>query len=147
MSIEGKIDSDLKDALRNREKVRLSTLRMLKSHLKNAKIEKKNELTEEEEIKIINSYLKKLKDSVEIYKKAGKKDMVMQLEQEIKVVETYLPPSLSLDELRKIIEDIVRSFGKDKKKMGQIMKEVMKKVGSRADGRKVREIVEELLNS
>ncbi len=147
MSIEGKIDSDLKIALRNREKVRLSTLRMLKSHLKNAKIEKKDELTEEEEIKVINSYLKKLKDSMEMYKKAGKEDVVTQLEEEIKVVETYLPPSLSLNELRKIIEDIIAIVGKDKKKMGQIMKETMKKVGTRADGRKVREIVEELLDS
>ena len=145
MSIEGKIDNDLKKALKKREKVRLSTLRMLKSQLKNEAIEKRDKLTEEEEFKVIGSYLKKLKDSLETYEKSGRKDLVKQLEEEISIVEAYLPPSLTSQELRAIIEEIVAEVGKDKKNMGKIMKEVMSKVGSRADGRKVKEIVDEIL--
>ncbi len=147
MSIEGKIDIDMKEALKKREKIRLSTLRMLKSYLKNEKIEKKRDLTEDEEIKVINSYLKKLKDSLETYRKSNREDIVSEIEEEIKVVEAYLPPPLTSEELRKIINDVISEIGKDKKNMGRIMKEVMGKVATRADGKVVRSIVEELLNS
>ncbi len=147
MSIEGKIDIDMKEALKKREKIRLSTLRMLKSYLKNEKIEKKRDLTEDEEIKVINSYLKKLKDSLETYRKSNREDIVSEIEEEIKVVEAYLPPPLTSEELRKIINDVISEIGKDKKNMGRIMKEVMGKVATRADGKVVRSIVEELLNA
>lgn len=147
MSIEGKIDNDIKEALKKREKVKLSTLRMLKSNLKNEKIAKKRELTEDEEIKVLNSYLKKLKDSLDLYKKSNRGDLVSQLEDEIKVVEAYLPPRLTSEEIKKIVLDVVDKIGKERKNMGLIMKEVMSKVSSRADGKVVKEIAEEILDS
>ncbi len=147
MSIEGRIDNDMKDALKKREKVRLSTLRMLKSQLKNEKIEKKRDLIEEEEIKVINSYLKKLKDSLITYQKSSREDIVTQIKEEIKVVEAYLPPPLTSEEIEKIVRDVVSNIGKDKKNMGRIMKETMSIVGPRADGKVVRKVVEEILSS
>lgn len=147
MSIEGKIDNDIKEALKKREKVKLSTLRMLKSNLKNEKIAKKRELTEDEEVKVLNSYLKKLKDSLDLYKKSNRGDLVSQLEDEIKVVEAYLPPRLTSEEIKKIVLDVVDKIGKERKNMGLIMKEVMSKVSSRADGKVVKEIAEEILDS
>ena len=147
MSIEGKIDNDIKEALKKREKVKLSTLRMLKSNLKNEKIAKKRELTEDEEIKVLNSYLKKLKDSLDLYKKSNRGDLVSQLEDEIKVVEAYLPPRLTSEEIKKIVLDVVDKIGKERKNMRLIMKEVMSKVSSRADGKIVKEIAEEILDS
>ncbi len=147
MSIEGKIDNDMKDALRKREKVRLSTLRMLKSQLKNEKIERKRDLTEEEEIKVISSYFKKLKDSLMTYQKSGREDIVSQIKEEIEVVEAYLPPPLTSKEIEKIVRDVVSDIGKDKKNMGRVMKEVIAKVGPRADGKIIKKVVEEILSS
>ena len=145
MSIEGKITNDMKDALKKREKVRLSTLRMLKSILKNKKKKKMAELTEDEEIKVINSYSKKLKDSLESYEKIKREDIVKGIKEEIKIVETYLPSPLSSEEITKIVSETIEEVGKDKKNMGQIMKKIMSKVNGRANGKEIKNLVQKSL--
>ena len=93
----------------------------------------------------INSYSKKLKDSLESYEKIKREDIVKGIKEEIKIVETYLPSPLSSEEITKIVSETIEEVGKDKKNMGQIMKKIMSKVNGRANGKEIKNLVQKSL--
>jgi len=165
MNLKEEIKTDLDKALKEREKLILSTLRLLYSVIGNKEIEKrtkivkrkkdltekelikKSQLQDEEIIQVTLSEIKKRKEAILLYKKGKREDLAQKEEKEIEILEKYLPEQISDEELQKLaketIEKVVASSLKD---MGKVMKELMIKVKGRAEGSKVSQIIKELLS-
>ena len=142
MSLFDKISQDLIQAQKKRDTIRLSTLRMLKSDLKYKQIEKNSPLTEEEELVVLSSAVKKHKDSIEQFKQAQRNDLVAQEEAELKIILEYLPKQLSEEELTDLIEQAIQESGAvSKADLGKVMKILMPKVRGRSDGKLVSSLV------
>jgi len=142
MSLFDKISQDLIQAQKNRDSIRLSTLRMLKSDLKYKQIEKNSPLSEEEELMVLSSAVKKHKDSIEQFKQAQRNDLVAQEEAELNIILEYLPKQLSEEELTDLITQAIQESGAvSKADLGKVMKIVMPKVRGRSDGKLVSSLV------
>lgn len=139
------ITEDMKTAMRERNNLALNTIRMLKSSIKNAAIEKGGaaaELDEGEIVAVIRKEVKKRQDSWEQYGKAGRMDLAEKEKAEIVVLEKYLPQPLGAAELEKLVEEAIAEAGAtSKKEMGQVMKALQEKVAGRADGRTLSQAV------
>jgi uncharacterized protein YqeY len=149
MSLKEKLTEDMKQAMKAREagKLRLSVIRMVRASIKNAEINNKKELSENEVVEVVAKELKMRRDSLEEFKKANRPDLVATLEQEIDILTQYLPEQLSEAELRKLAEEAVAATkAAGPKEMGKVMAVLMPKVKGRADGKLVNSIVRELLN-
>jgi hypothetical protein len=144
--IAHKIQDDLKVAVKAQDKVRVSTLRMILSALKNAELEEREELSDEKELAVIASYARRIKESIEEFKKGGRDDLVAKEEAELAIVMSYLPEQMADDEIRreaaKVAADVGASTPKD---MGRVMGEMMKRFKGKVDGAAVNRIVSELL--
>jgi len=144
--IAHKIQDDLKVAVKAQDKVRVSTLRMILSALKNAELEEREELSDEKELAVIASYARRIKESIEEFKKGGRDDLVVKEEAELAIVMSYLPEQMADDEIRreaaKVAADVGASTPKD---MGRVMGEMMKRFKGKVDGAAVNRIVSELL--
>ena len=148
MSISGKIADDFKEALKTGKKSKLSVLRLIKSAMKNQEIEKRASLTDEDVYAILRSYVKRSRESIEQFSKAGRTELVEKEKEELSIVQGYLPEQLGENELRKIIKDIIEEAGASGPgDMGKVMKSVMAKVKGQADGRLVNAIVREMLEA
>ena len=146
LSLKELIYNDMKVALKKKDKLRLSTLRMFIAAIKNKEISKKEELAEGEILSIISSYLKKVEESLEMFIKGQRLDMSEKARQEIKIIKDYLPEQLSEEDITKIIKDIFKKNAfEGSKDMGRAMKEVMPQLKGKADGRLVNKKVRELL--
>ncbi len=146
ISLKELIYNDMKVALKKKDKLRLSTLRMFIAAIKNKEISKKEELTEGEILSIISGYLKKVEESLEMFTKGQRLDMSEKARQEIKIIKDYLPEQLSEEDITKIIKDIFKKNAfEGSKDMGRAMKEVMPQLKGKADGRLVNKKVRELL--
>ncbi len=142
-----RIELDLKNAMKEKNEVKLGTLRMLKAALKNKEIEKKvKTLAEPEILEAIQKQVKQRKDSIADFQKANRGDLVQKETAEIAVLEQYLPKPLSEAELKAIIQKAVQTVGaKTKADMGKVMKEVMPQITGKADGKQVNQILSTLL--
>jgi len=144
--IKESIEKELKEAMKAKDSVKMSSLRMLKADMHNVFIEKKEELKDADIIKIIHKQVKKHKDSIEQFKKGNREDLAKKEEGELAILETFLPKQLPEKELRKIIEDVIKEIGASTKKdMGRVIKEVMAKAKGQADGKAVSQMVSGLL--
>jgi hypothetical protein len=139
-----KITEDMKIAMKSKDSLALNTIRMLRSEIKNAEIAKMDKLTEDEIVKVVQTAIKKRKEAAEQYKNAGREDLYKKEMAEAKVLEKYLPEQLEEDELKKIIADVINETKSDN--FGIIMKTVMSKVGSKAEGKVVNKLVKEMLS-
>lgn len=130
------IDEDLKAAMKSKDHIKVSTLRMLKAACKNAEIEKKKpQLDDNELLSLTSKLIKQRRESIEEFKKGNRMDLVQQEEAEIKVLQSYLPQALSDQELDRIIADAIQETGASKRAdMSKVMKVVMQKAAGRADG-------------
>lgn len=144
--LQEKINNDLKQAMREKDELKLSTLRLLNAALKNKAIALRSgeavELTDEQIIEVSGSEIKKRKDSVEAYTAGGRVDLADRENAEIKILEKYMPEQLSDEEIERIVRDIVDSGAAD---FGRVMGQAMGRLKSRADGKKVGEIVKKVL--
>ena len=135
------ITTDMKTAMRERNKVALNTLRALKSAATNAAIEKSGagtELAENEVINIIRKQIKQRQDSIEQFEKAGRAELAENEKAEITILEQYLPTPLSHEEIISAVEAAIAESGADSKKdMGLVMKLLQEKTGGRADGKQL----------
>ena len=148
MSISEKIAGDFKEALKTGNKSKLSVLRLIKSAMKNQEIEKRTLLTDEDVQAILRSFVKRSRESIEQFSKAGRAELVEKEKEELSIVQGYLPEQLEEDELRKIIKAIVEEAGASGPgDMGKVMKSVMAKLKGQADGRLVNTIVREMLEA
>ncbi len=147
MPLEDTVDLDLKNSMKAGEKLTLSTLRLLKNAFMNHKIKTgKNKLDDDDCYEIIQNQVKQRHDSIACYERAGRQDLALKEAQEIQILSKYLPPSLSDDELQRLIQTIVQRLGCQKKaEMGKIMKELMPQIKGRADGKKAQAFVSALL--
>jgi uncharacterized protein YqeY len=146
MSVSEKIAADYKKALKAGDKNKVSVLRMIKSSMKYKEIEKKAPLTDEEAQAILMSSVKRSKESIEQFSKAGREDLVNKEKEEMLVVQHYLPKQLGGDEVSKIVKDVIAEEGASgPKDTGKVMKSVMAKLKGQADGKLVSKIVKEIL--
>ncbi len=147
MALEQKIEKDIVAAMKARDAITVSVLRMVKADLNNYKIDKnKNNITDEETLKIIQGRVKKHKDSIEQFKKGARDDLVQKETSELKILSAYLPEQCSEEALKEIIQGAIKETGATgKKDMGKVIKTVMDKVKGRAEGKRVSRMVGELL--
>ncbi|WP_409289354.1 GatB/YqeY domain-containing protein [Peribacillus sp. SCS-37] len=143
MSLLERLNNDMKQAMKNKEKDKLSVIRMLKAAIQNEAIKHtKPELTEEEELTVLSRELKQRKDSLQEFEKAGRQDLADKLLTEIDYVEVYLPEQLSGDEVSEIVKQTISETGASSKAdMGKVMAAVMPKVKGKADGSLVNKLV------
>ncbi|MFM8229649.1 MAG: GatB/YqeY domain-containing protein [Chthoniobacterales bacterium] len=150
MSLTAKIDQDIKEAMKARQADRLGGLRMLKSSLKYAVIEKgaasEADLADTDVITVIRKRIKQCQDAVEGFVKGGREEQAAKEKAEIALLEAYLPAALSADELAAIVRDAIAETGATgKAQMGAVMKVVMAKAGGRTDGKAVNAEVQKQL--
>ncbi|MFC1808345.1 GatB/YqeY domain-containing protein [Candidatus Omnitrophota bacterium] len=140
------IENDLKEAMKSKDAFKLSTLRLLKAALMNAKIAKKEELKEEEVASIIKKQIKQRKDSIEEFKKGERCDLVEKERNELNILKNYLPEDLAPEQILSAVKEaIAQTQASSMKDMGNVIKEVMANTQGRADGKTVSEFVKKEL--
>ncbi len=146
MSLLETLQSDMKTAMKAKDKDTLSVVRMLKAAAMNEQINVGHDLTEEEELSVLSRELKQRKDSLAEFEKADRDDLVAHTKMEIEVVEKYMPSQLTDEEVKQIIADTVKEVGADSKAdFGKVMGAVMPKLKGQADGKLVNQTVKDLL--
>ena len=148
MSLQNKISEDLKSALKNQQKLRLSVLRMLQASIKNKIIEiGEKELSDEQITAVVNSEIKKRRDSVAEFEKVRRQDAADAEKEEIAILMDYMPEQLSEDEIAGLIDEAIAELGIESiKDLGKLMKSLMPRVKGRADGNLVNRLVREKLD-
>lgn len=148
MSLLERLNIDMKQAMRNKEKDRLTTIRMVKASLQNEAIKfGKQELSEEEELTVLSREVKQRKDSLQEFEKAGRQDLVEKIQTELKHVEIYMPQQLSEEEVTEIVKEAIAETGAaSKADMGRVMAVLMPKVKGKADGSLVNKLVQQHLS-
>jgi uncharacterized protein YqeY len=147
MSLQQRVNDELKSSMLARQAVRTGTLRMLKAALGYAQIEKKTETLSDADVMVfIQREAKKRRDSIEEFEKAGRTEMAANEKAELEVLSEYLPKALSAEELESLIREVIIEVGATSKKdMGAVMKVAQSKVDGRADGKSVSALVSRLL--
>src|SRR3954454_21770350 len=139
MTLQQRVDSDLKESMRAKDTTKLGVLRMLKSALKYAAIAKSDaeaELSDAEAVQVIRKQAKQRQDSIESFEKGGRAELAEKEKEELAVLNTYLPQGMSADELAKNVRETIAEVGATSKaQMGAVMKALQAKVGGRADGK------------
>ena len=147
MGIIDKIQHDLHEAMKKKEKEKINTLRNIVGTLKYKVIEKGEGITEQEEIKVIQSLAKQRKDSIEMYKKGERIDLVEIESNELSIISEYLPQEMSEKEVRSFVKDSVEEFGAQSiADLGKIMPIIMKKGAGRVNGKLAQQILREILS-
>lgn len=149
MSLREDLVKQMNEAAKAHDKSRLGALRNILAQVKNkeiALIKRSVGLSDEEVIAVIKTMVKQCLDSIEQFKKGGRQDLVDKEDAELKILQSFLPPQLSRDEIKAIVSEAVKSMNASgPKDMGRVMKEVMPKVQGKADGKMVNEVVKEVL--
>jgi uncharacterized protein YqeY len=139
MTVQERIDSDLKDAMRAKDAARLGVLRMLKSALKYSAIDKAGAdglLDDAEASQVIRKQVKQRQDSIESFEKGGRPELAAKEKEELEILNAYLPKGLSADELAAAVRETIAEVGATSKaQMGAVMKALQAKVAGRADGK------------
>ena len=147
MTLKEKIMDDLKKAMKERNEVKVRTLRMVIASIKNWEVENTKEIDDDGMIAVLSKEAKRRKEAIEEYRKAGREDLAKAEEEELKIIESYLPERMSEEEIKelvlKTIEEVKATSPKD---LGKVMKVIMPKVKGRADGKLVNEMVRKILS-
>lgn len=145
--LENKINRNLKESIKKKDELRSSVLRLLIADMKNATIEKRETLSEEEIIQVIASGVKKRKDAIESYQQGGREDLADKEKEEIKILQTYLPKQLSEEEIKKVVMDAISEVSTSSPAdFGKVMGAAMGKLKGKAEGELVSKIVKESLS-
>ena len=148
MSLNETLTEHMKEAMKTKNKVRLSVIRMIRAALQNEAINKGvKTLSEVDELSVLAREVKQRNDSLEQFKKAGRDDLVKQVEKELEILKAYMPEPLSDEELEDLIKQAIEQTGAtDKKDFGKVMGVVMPQVKGKADGARVQKLVQKLLS-
>jgi hypothetical protein len=143
MPLTEQLATTIADAMRARDPVRLSALRMLKAALMNKEVERGRPLNDAEELQVVASVVKQRKDSIDQFSRAGRQELVDKEKAELAVIEGYLPPALAAEDLERIVGEVIAETGASSSKdMGKVMKGVMARLaGAQVDGKAVNELV------
>ena len=147
MSLQEKIQSDIADAMRTKDTLKLGVLRMMKTAVKNREVEKMKALDEPEVLTVFNTLVKQRKDSIDQFRKGGREELAQKEEAEIKVIESYLPAAASDEDIRRAIEEAIQeTAAASMKDMGKVMKATQARLsGKTVDGGRVSQMVKERL--
>lgn len=146
-SLSDQIMADMKQAMKDKDKIKLNTVRMIKSALMNEKIKLGHDLSADEELTVLNREKKQREESIAEFTKAKRDDLVNSTKKELAVVEKYMPKQLSKEELDDIVKKTVSDVGaKSKSDFGKVMKALMPKIKGRADGKEASALVKNHLN-
>ncbi len=149
MGINEQIQKDMVDAMRSRDELRLSTLRMAKTALKNKEIDKRAPLDDQEVLQVLSTMIKQRRDSIEQFQKGGRQEMADKEAAEIVLIEHYMPKAMGGEEITAAVKAAIAEMGSPTiKEMGAVMKNVMARlqaIGARVEGKMVSEIVKKQL--
>ncbi|MFC4320828.1 GatB/YqeY domain-containing protein [Litchfieldia salsa] len=142
MSLLERLNHDMKQAMKNKEKDKLSVIRMVKASIQNEQIKLSQDLSEEQELTVLTRELKQRKDSLQEFNSAGRQDLVNKIQSEIEILEVYMPVQLSEEELLKIVNETISEVNASSKaEMGKVMGAIMPKIKGKADGTLVNKLV------
>ncbi len=148
MEFKSGIEQGLKDAIKSRDTVKVSTYRMLLAAIKNKEVEKIRPITEEEFFSVVRSSVKQRLESIEGFKKGNRQDLIEKEEKELELLKELLPTSLSEEELTREIDEAISNLGiTGKKDMGKVIKFLLGKYPGRIDGKVLSELVLKRLSS
>jgi uncharacterized protein len=147
MELKAEIQEAVKNAMKSGDKVALSTLRLLLAAIHNEEIHLRKELTVAEIQKTIATLAKQRNESITLFRKGGREDLAQKEEAELCILQKYLPPVLSEEELRSLIQQSIAELdAKGVEDLGKVMKRVMPQVSGRSDGKRVNDLARELLS-
>ena len=142
MSLKETLNNDIKTAMKAKDKETLAVLRMIRTAVQAAEIDKKEELNAEEELTILAREAKQRRESLAEFVKAGRDELVAKTEAEIEIVERYLPKQLSVEEVKEVIATVAEKIGATtQKEFGKLMGAVMQELKGKADGNVIKEQV------
>jgi uncharacterized protein YqeY len=146
--LKEKLESEMISAAKSRDKLRLSTIRMIRSSIKYKEIDSKKELADSDIVNVIVGMAKQRNDSVESFKKGGRDDLVAKEEAELIILKEFLPPQMSKEDIRAKTEEVIKNIGASGlQDLGKVMKEIMPLLQGRAQGKEVSAIVKDLLST
>ena len=147
MSLEEKLVDEMKQAMKSNDKLRLSTIRMIRSAIKNKEIEQRKKLDDEGIFKVIQGMVRKNEESIEQFKAGGRMDLVEKEQKEVEIMRSFLPQPLSREEILRIIDQsIEETQASSLKDLGKVMKSVMPRLEGKADGKLINQLVKEKLS-
>jgi len=146
LDFKAQLQSDLQAAMKAGETIKRDTLRGLLATLTNAEMETTDALTQADFNKVVQREVKKRREAIEAFTAGGREDRAEKEAQELEILQTYLPEQMPLDEIKKVVQEIIDSAGAAPN-MGQIMGQAMGKLKDKVDGNTVRQVVSELLSA
>lgn len=147
MGLEERLIEEMKQAMKSSDKTRLSTIRMIRSTVKNKEIELRKPLDDDAILRVIQGMVKKNEDSIEQFKAGGRMDLVEKETKEIEIMKSFLPQPLSREEVLSVIDQTIEETkASSLKDLGKVMKTVMPKLGGKVDGALVNQLVKERLS-
>jgi len=147
VALKEKILNDMKEAMKNKDELRLRVLRSVKSAIGYFEVEGEKKVATDEDVqKLILKEIKKRQESVEAYRNAGREDLAKNEEEELMILQEYAPKMLSREDIQKIVGEIIEQMHATQKDFGKVMKETMARVKGAADGKLVNDVVKEMLS-
>jgi len=148
MTLQERITKDMQAALKSKKKTELDTLRTLIAELKDERIKKMRDLTHDDVLTVLNRAVKKRKEAIQLYKQGNRPDLVEQEQNEIEIVQKYLPEQLSEEQIINVLERILSRVGAETERdIGKVMGPAMQELKGKADGKVVKELVRKMLLS
>jgi hypothetical protein len=145
MTLIERIEQDVKEAMKAKNESKLSALRLVRSALKNKQIDLGHPLTDDEAQSVVKTLVKQYKDALNDFVSAGRTDLADKQKEEIAMLEIYLPAQMGDAEIEAIVKKVIETTNATMADMGRVMGAAMKEVAGRADGNKVKEVVQNLL--
>jgi len=145
--LKEKLLEDLKESMKDKNVTRKNVVQMVRAAVLQVEKDKQIEVTDEQIVEIIAKEAKKRRDSIPDYEKSGREDLLKQINEEIAILEEYLPEQLSQEEIEQKVKEIIQEVGASSiKDMGMVMKTAKEKLGASADGKTINDIAKKLLN-
>ncbi len=146
MGLKENLTEEMKQAMKSGDKLKLSTVRLLLSEIKNAEIRKRSELEDDEILGVVAKEVRRRKEAIEGFEKGGRQDLVDKETRELQILQGYLPEQISSEELRRIISETIQEVGASSPAdLGKVMGSLMPKVKGKADGKLVNQLAREML--
>ncbi|HEX9023270.1 MAG TPA: GatB/YqeY domain-containing protein [Geobacteraceae bacterium] len=146
MTLRERLSEEMKDAMKSRDDLRLSAIRLIRSAVKNKDIELKRELNDQEIVDVIATLVKQRRESIRLFSEAGRQELVEKEEKELAILLGFLPQQLTRAEVAELVARTIAECGaQGAKDMGRVMKALMPHVAGRADGKMVSDVVKEQL--
>ena len=148
MTVKDTLSNDLKEAMRQKDVLRRSVIRMLSAEIHNQEIEDKKELDDEAVLRVLTKQAKQRRESIESFEIGGRDDLVQKEKSELEIILSYLPEQMDTDSIRRIVQESIDETGViDVQSIGRVMRVVMPKVKGRADGRVVQKLALQILHN